>query len=390
MSAQSTGESRLVAAYRKGAIVVANTLVMLVVLNLVLSVVFAVKDARARRQLGKVDDLSLYQPELLRAAYPGLDPEIVDAMLVETRTRPLLCASFTHYLESPHRGSYVNVDEAGFRWNASRPPWPPDENALNVFVIGASTTFGYGVRDHETIPAYLQDELSRRRGGGRVHVYNFGQADFYSSQEQVLFLNLLRAGHRPDAVVFIDGYSEFFHVNDEPVHRHVCGRLPPRRFDLALLRLGRAVGGRLAPGPPVGSARERLEPTPENLAGVTQRYARNRRIGIAVADEFGVEPLFVWQPVSVYRYDLGYHVFASALSGDPELFDALRPGYELMSAEQRVWQGWDDFLYLADMQEGRKESLYVDRVHYTPAFHAEIAARIAEALVERLGRASAS
>lgn len=389
MSAQSTGESRFVAAYRKAAIVVANTLVMLVVLNLVLSVVFAVKDARARRQLGKVDDPTLYRPELLRAAYPGLDPEMVDSMLVETRSRPLLCASFTHYMESPHRGPYVNVDEAGFRWNAGRPPWPPDENALNVFVIGASTTFGYGVRDHETIPAYLQDELSRRLGGSPVHVYNFGQADFYSSQEQVLFLNLLRAGHRPDAVVFIDGYSEFFHVTDEPRHRHVCGRAQPRRFDLALLRLGRALGQGLAPGP-VASAQEHVESTPEILAAVTQRYARNRRVGRAVAGEFGVEPLFVWQPVSVYRYDLDYHVFASALAGDPELFDALRPGYERMSAEKQVWQGWNDFLYLADMQEGRKESLYVDRVHYTPAFHAEIAARIAEALIGRLGRASAS
>ena len=39
-------------------------------------------------------------------------------------------------------------------------------------------------------------------------------------------------------------------------------------------------------------------------------------------------------------------------------------------------------LWLADMQESKKENLYVDQVHYSPAFSAEIGERIAAHLVK--------
>jgi hypothetical protein len=35
-----------------------------------------------------------------------------------------------------------------------------------------------------------------------------------------------------------------------------------------------------------------------------------------------------------------------------------------------------DFLYLADLQKGRAVDFYLDEVHYTPAFSAEIARNI--------------
>jgi len=41
-----------------------------------------------------------------------------------------------------------------------------------------------------------------------------------------------------------------------------------------------------------------------------------------------------------------------------------------------------DFLWLGDMQEDRKEPLYLDTVHYTADFSAEIAGRIAGFVVK--------
>jgi hypothetical protein len=40
----------------------------------------------------------------------------------------------------------------------------------------------------------------------------------------------------------------------------------------------------------------------------------------------------------------------------------------------------DDVLWLGDLQRDRHENLYVDSVHYTPAFSQAIAREIAEAL----------
>jgi hypothetical protein len=41
-----------------------------------------------------------------------------------------------------------------------------------------------------------------------------------------------------------------------------------------------------------------------------------------------------------------------------------------------------DFLWLGDMQEDRKEPLYLDTVHYTADFSAEIAGKIASFVVK--------
>ena len=42
----------------------------------------------------------------------------------------------------------------------------------------------------------------------------------------------------------------------------------------------------------------------------------------------------------------------------------------------------DDFLWLADMQRGRRDPLYVDPDHYNAGFSAEIASKIAAHLRE--------
>jgi hypothetical protein len=385
VSERSEHESRFTELYGKVGVILLNTVVLLIVLNLVLGVGFAIRDAKLRRHVGDRSALPFdFRSELLDAAYPDLNPEVRDAMLREVWTRGIECASFTHYREPPFDGRYVHVDGAGFRWNATRPPWPLDTGALNVFVIGASTTFGFGVMDGETIPAFLQEDLRRRLGDDRVHVYNFGRRMYYSSQEQILFINLLRERSRPDAVVFIDGYGEFFHLRDESRHLDACGL--PRRwgFVLPMVRLGRYLGRRLSGDDGEG---EKLRPTPENLRRVTERYARVRRITRAVAREFDVETLFVWQPNSYYRYDPRHHIFSPDVMGIQAYDATLRLGYEVMSQQAHLWRDWDDFLYLADIQVDRTEPLYVDRAHYSTDFNAEIAAKIAHALLPRLRRA---
>jgi hypothetical protein len=44
---------------------------------------------------------------------------------------------------------------------------------LRVLTLGASSTFGFENRDHETYPYYLQQVLDREAGRGRFEVINF-------------------------------------------------------------------------------------------------------------------------------------------------------------------------------------------------------------------------
>ncbi len=80
---------------------------------------------------------------------------------------------------------------------AKHQPWPPDPESFNVFVFGGSTTFGYGVRNEDALPAALQDELRRVFSHRRIECYNFGCGFYFSAQERLRFELLLKAGCVP-------------------------------------------------------------------------------------------------------------------------------------------------------------------------------------------------
>ena len=58
--------------------------------------------------------------------------------------------------ETPYRGTYVNVSPAGYRHVPEQEPLESPSSRRRIFVFGGSTTFGLGVPDDETIPAYLR------------------------------------------------------------------------------------------------------------------------------------------------------------------------------------------------------------------------------------------
>src|SRR5262249_8885720 len=110
---------------------------------------------------------------------------------------------------------------------------------------------------------------------------------------------------------------------------------------------------------------------------VINRYLVNKKLIEAISSSFGVKPVFVWQPAPWYKYDPQYHLF---LDGG---FGTFSHGYKRMSELVRNQQ-LHNFLWCADIQEGLKEPLYVDKWHYSAKFSQVLAATIADRLVEYL------
>ncbi len=323
-----------------------------------------------------------YGQEKLSRVYPGRGPAEIEELLRETWQREYVYSPFVQHREAPARGRFVNVAPQGFRRSADQGPWPPSPESLNIFVFGGSTTFGYGVADDETVPSRLQQALARPACGGSVRVYNFGRGNYYSEQERVLFEDLLLAGVVPQVALFIDGLNEW---KEEPKFSarlsYLMGESEGRRAARALknlpaiellrwLRGDRSADG----GAGAGDGERRLA----ELA--VDRWLRGRRLVEAVAAEFGVLPLFVWQPVPTWEYRLESHLFAAEAAQSLARHGPLRLGYEMMdglrAAAPELQEG-SNFLWLADLQRGRTEPLYVDAAHYTVAFSEEIAGRIA-------------
>ena len=317
----------------------------------------------------------------LKELYPNLHGREVNLLLYETWSRPYVYEPFTQFKERTFKGKYVNVHEAGFRFSKDQGPWPPDPKNINVFLFGGSTTFGYGVPDNETIASHLQDYLSQEKKNRMIYVYNFGRGNYFSSQERVLFENLLREGFVPDVAVFIDGLNDFYYFNDEPLfterfRKFVDFKGKTLLVDLPLINVVRDIKK-------IGDVEHGKENEnyndPKILKTVVDRYTKNKRLIEIIADSFKVKTLFVWQPVPTYKYDLKYHIFAGRGFGR---FLFSKYGYIYMEDFIKKNNMGKNFLWLADIQENIKKPLYVDIDHYSAELSEEIAKRIYNSLLE--------
>jgi len=369
----------LVARYRAVAVLVLNLLLLVLALNVVLGLVYAVRDALSDHTLGPARK---YPEAALAAAYPGMSRDDRNALLRETWSRPFRFADYTMFRERPFAGKYVNVSPHGFRLVKDQGPWPPDPTNINVFVFGGSTAFGYGVPDDQSVASHLQDVLGAR-SKGRVCVYNFAAGFYYSTQERILFEKLLNAGHVPQLAIFIDGLNDGESPDDQSAHHAMLEEvfdhpervlfLGPGADRVPMVRLVRSLADN------VSRARQRAKaPDPEaenrRLLEAVPRYLRNQRLIEATCREFSVTPLFVWQPVPGYEYDPQYHPFGNAARSAKQAFfyEAMRRATEGPALPKC-------FLWCADIQRSAQENLYVDGVHYTARF----SRRLAEVIVQR-------
>lgn len=384
---------RAARAYRVTLLVVANTVLMLLVLNGVAWLYYRATDVPARP----------VTPEQLPLVYPGRSLADVETIVRETWT-PLEYAPFVQFRERTREGKFTRVHERGFRYSSKQAPWPPSPERWNVFVFGGSTTFGYGVTDDETIASALQRALGRyelcapnRDIRGGVAVYNFGCGSHYSTQERILFEQLLSAGHRPDLALFIDGLNDFYFYEDKPAFTDILTTLtkeedPPLSTyltNVSLVRAARDLKTWLAPPAEANAhaspdAEKQLYDNPEKLRAVIGRYAQNKKLAEATAAAYGVATAFVWQPVPMFGYDLSHHPFGAEGFGR---FTFSRYGYPYV--KQLAQAGWfgERFLWCGDMQSDLNEALYVDPLHYTAAMTERLGREIRDRLVtERIVR----
>lgn len=113
------------------------------------------------------------------------------------------------------------------------------------------------------------------------------------------------------------------------------------------------------------------------LQVVVDRYFANMRMIESIAKTYGVNSLFVVQPVPTYKYDLRYHLFAKGGFGRHSL---AKNGYEYIQNKLHDAPKMPQILWLADIQDGIEKPLYLDQVHYTAEMCELIAGKIADRL----------
>jgi len=357
--------------YKGAALLVFNTLLLFIGLNGCLALISMLRHRFSDAQYGPT--VQRYGLRYVATAYPGWTPADLKVLLRETTRIRSDYEPFTTLRPELLAGRFINLGPSGYRNGSEQCPWPVEHGTTNIFVFGGSTAFGVGVADSDTIPSRLQHHL-RQVTGKHICVYNFARPAYASANERILFQQLLLDRHKPDLAVFIDGLNEF-RTDDmtEPLRNMVRQETHPdwRGATLQFLRtlpVGRAA--RLA------QRREGLPVPAENPIAVVDRWIANVRMVRAIAAQFGVRTLFVWQPVPSYGYDLRYHAFSQLV---PAGWWGT-PGWAYVSSQ--AGNLGDDFLWLGDLQRGERRNLYVDSFHYNAPF----CDRIAMAIAARLQR----
>lgn len=222
------------------------------------------------------------------------------------------------YLRNPtFKAPFATVDSLGHRVTPQRTSL--GVRPVRIFFLGGSTTFGWYQRAEYTIPAEAARRLQAELGENvSVEVTNFGVPGQTFTQEIIRLQLELRAGNRPDVVLFYDGINDVMAT----VQNGRAG-LPQNEENRAEdFRRGRSEAAEARPGfvnalKAVGrvavTALRRLEvvqrvlavrqpdaatPVPtDSLASSSVRvFAANARLVEALAAGYGFQSIYVWQP----------------------------------------------------------------------------------------------
>ena len=262
--------------------------------------------------------------------------EEVREMFGERFTHAERYEPYTQWRLAPFIGKYHGVSEHGYRVTRDPGPWPPDAANYNIFFFGNST--GFGVSPYwATVASHLQDAMNASaRLGQKVYVYNFSRPGYITRQEQILFFLLLEQYPAPNMAIFLDGVADFCFVDGNPsnwqgIAAYYDANVGDREaaaasygvithweklrefvVSLPLTRALNALRDRMATRDSTLPASAETPVGESILRQVIDRYYGFVRQVRAVANAYKVQPLFVWQPTPLYKYDRKYHLFNPA------------------------------------------------------------------------------
>lgn len=297
----------------------------------------------------------------LQVVYPDMDPLEIALLLEETWDRPWRYEPWLGFKERPRTGKFVNISNEGFRHSHIK-NLHLGSTEINIFVFGGSTTFGYGVDDGATIPSHLQKHLSNLHPNKKINIFNFGRGYYYSDQELVLLLQLIKNGHIPEISIFIDGLNEgqiephytkeiasIFEAYNYNQYGLFIGLLKKS----SLMRVLRKLTSYLVDQPE--NKKELLRPI-----DILKGYQSNKGIIETLAEKFGFQTYFFIQPVPGYRNEFASHMF---LTNDRKAKWNQRETLKMKLLEKTT-DNLTSF-NLTHLLENYEEQPFVDNVHYT-------------------------
>jgi len=187
---------------------VRNTLLILIILELILSIVFNFNDKRRYNE-----NVAF---KIASGAYVGVDEEIVKEIYEELYYLDTQWNPYTHFKLKKQTTKYNNINAKGHRKTLNR-NLKDSTNALKIFCFGGSTMYSTGARDTMSIPSILSKLIYERFPKINVEIINFGCHGYNRSVENIQLQHELLNENIPDIAIFYDGVNEVIsgYLNNE-------------------------------------------------------------------------------------------------------------------------------------------------------------------------------
>ena len=288
---------RLIEFYKSISIILLNTLLLLIFLNLFLQlliVLFEDKVPKGSMRFGM---------ETLKEVYPNLSEKDILTLGHESwYNQDFKYEPYIQFTRKAKKGKFLNIHEEGFRYIQDQCSYPINKGNYNIFLFGGSTAFGYGVGDNDTIASRIQYRLRNNYNFTSVCVYNFGMGAYFSIQEGILLQNLIRKNQIPNMSIYIDLLNDYNAPDSQPkftpkLKDYMAGKnkVINALSELPITRIGVYL---------IFSRDRRLIKGEKELKEITGRYFINKKIIESVSEGFGVKTYFVVQPIPLYNYNL--------------------------------------------------------------------------------------
>ncbi len=379
------GLKRFVTWYRSAALILLNTILLLVCLELAAIVIARSGLLEPTTRLPEYRKLDFYRNQTWG-----------DALWDEAaRAEQYQYAPYTLWQHRPFSGELLNINEDATRLT---PGADCGQDAYTIFMLGGSSMWGWGSPDWATIPANVQRTLSQDSDAS-ICVINLGEDAFVSTQSLIAVMRQLQAGRAPDLVVSFDGVNDVYaayasgmagvltnradvaqrlHGDDEPLGYWLTGTRTAELVRRALHNEDSEIPAWLK-----GKDDTELRAVVRALAAaVRDTYLSNKKMLEALGKEYGFDVMYFWPPQLATT--------AKPLTGEETVMKSkIHPVWAEIAVEStRLLCDPEDPAggpqCLTDALDDFEETVYIDDwSHMTPAANRQIARRIVEGVSGR-------
>ena len=291
----------------------------------------------------------------------------------------------------PYQGEVISINEDGVRRTLHT---RCDNQTFTIWMFGDSVMWGAGAPDTETIPSLIAADYEK--AGRAVCIVNYAEKGWSNTQEMIGMMEELKhASRRPDVVLFYDGGTEAFtayqsrqadvHSNYTSFKNFLDKWGAGQKAHFSYLSQTNtyhlldkiAAAGLFHPKPAVAAV---AGPDPTAMADdVVRNYVLNMEMINALGKQFRFRAIFAWYPNMAVSHKELTPDEQQTLAVEYKKFPGMGAMYEAVYKRARELNP-PGLVYLGDLLDDQKASLYVGISHLKPEGNQIVAARLFDIL----------